>query len=174
ANVGTPAVRVLASIAGALGDAALVARAAVAIALRESDDDEAVIDADAAVRIQPDLGPRLARRVSPARRIDALTTAARARAAEGAPAAAAALLERAVDLADDASRAALEGELRAAWDAAGRSAEIEARVQRDAASENTSPSTRADHWMEIAERREARGDHAGALRAIVEATKLDP
>src|SRR6185312_6921567 len=108
----------------------------VAIALRESDDDEAVIDADAAVRIQPDLGPRLARRVSPARRIDALTTAARA--------------------------------------AAGRSAEIEARVQRDAASENTSPSTRADHWMEIAERREARGDHAGALRAIVEATKLDP
>src|SRR6201999_771414 len=85
-----------------------------------------------------------------------------------------ALLERALELADDASRPEVDRELRAAWDAAGRSAEIEARGQLDAASGGATPAERADHWTEIAERREARGDHEGAVRALTEACKLDP
>ena len=111
--------------------------------------------------------------MSRARRAEAILTVARARIAEAAPAEAAALFERAVDLVEEPSRASIERELRAAWDAAGRSAEIEARVQRDAASEAASPAARADHWTEVADRRESRGDKAGAVRALMEACKLD-
>ena len=67
----------------------------------------------------------------------------------------------------------MERELRAAWDAAGRGGEIDARVQREAASQAASPPMRADRWMEIAERRETRGDKTGAVRALLEACKLD-
>ena len=57
---------------------------------------------------------------------------------------------------------------------AGRGTEIDARVQREAASDTTMPSMRADRWTEIAERREIRGDRGGAVRALLEACKLDP
>ncbi len=174
ANVGTPALRLLASIAAAVGDESLRARTSVACALRDPDDDATVLEADAAVRLVPDLEKRLAKRVSKARRVEAIVAIARGRMAEGAPADAASLLERAIELADESSRASIEQELRVAWDAAGRSADIEARVQRDAASETASPASRADHWTEVAERREARGDKAGSVRALTEACKLDP
>ncbi len=173
ANIGIPALRLLASIAAAVGDTELRARTSIAAALREPDDDAAVIEADAAARGVPALEERLAKRVSRARRAEAIVTVARARLAEGAPAEAAALLERAIELVNEPLRASIERELRAAWDAAGRSAEIEARVQRDAASEAASPAARADHWTEISERRESRGDKAGAVRALMEACKLD-
>jgi hypothetical protein len=174
ANVGIAALRLLASIAVAVGDAELKARTSVAAALREPDDDAAVIEADAAVRAQPALEERLGKRVSRSRRSEALLAAARARVADRAYADAAAIFERAVDVTPESVRPDVEAELRAAWDAAGRSAEIEARVQRDAASEAATPGARADHWTEIAERRESRGDKEGAVRALSEACKLDP
>jgi tetratricopeptide (TPR) repeat protein len=173
ANVGIPALRLLASIASAVGDADLKARTSIAAALREPDDDALVIEADAAARAAPSLEERLARRVSRERRVEAILSAARARVDDGAHGEAAALLERAIELTDEPQRAPIERELRSAWEAAGRSAEIEVRVQRDAASEGASPVARADHWTEIAERRESRGDNEGAVRALMEACKLD-
>ncbi len=174
ANIGTAALRLLAAMAASLGDVALRARMAVACALHDPEDDTAVLEADVALRVAPDLEGRLSTRVSKVRRVEAIVAGARARAAEGAHGDAASLFERAIDAADESSRASIERELRVAWDAAGRSAEIEARVQRDAASETASPSSRADHWTEVAERREARGDKTGAVRALTEACKLDP
>jgi tetratricopeptide (TPR) repeat protein len=43
----------------------------------------------------------------------------------------------------------------------------------DAADENA-PETRADRWMEVAERRERRGDPNAAMHAVLEACRLDP
>jgi hypothetical protein len=173
-NVGIAAVRLIASLAAAVGDEVLTARAAVATALREPDDDASVIAADAASRTVPDLEERLAKRVPRSRRAEAIVAMARARMADGAPSEAATLFERAIELSDEPARASVERELRAAWDAAGRSAEIEARVQAEAASNSASPAERADHWTEIAERRESRGDKVAAVRAQIEACKLDP
>jgi tetratricopeptide (TPR) repeat protein len=173
-NVGIAALRLISSIAAVVGNPLLRARASVAAAQREPEDGFLVVEADDAVRSFPELGERLARKVSGEHRARALSTLARERTSEGAHAEAAALLERAVDLADGGDRQALERELRASLDAAGKSAEIDARVQQEAASDEASPSMRADRWTEIAERREARGDHAGAVRAVLEACKLDP
>jgi tetratricopeptide (TPR) repeat protein len=173
ANVGIAALRLLAAIASSVGDADLKARTSVAAALREPEDDGLVIEADAAARAVPALEARLAKRVPRARRADAILSAARVRLGDRAYAEAASLFERAIELTDEGLRAPIERELRSAWEAAGRSAEIEARVQRDAASEAASPVSRAEHWTEIAERRESRGDKEGAVRALLEACKLD-
>jgi cellulose synthase operon protein C len=173
ANLGIAALRLLASIATAGGDGGLEARTAIAAALRDPEDDALVIEADAAARGVPALEARLAKRVPQARRAEAILAAARARVGERAHAEAASLFERALELTEEPLRAPVERELRSAWEAAGRIAEIEARVQRDAASEAASPSARADHWAEIAERRESRGDTQGAVRALMEACKLD-
>jgi hypothetical protein len=173
ANVGIAALRVIAAIAAAVQDEGLRARTAVAAALRETDDDALAIAADAAVRANPELEKRLGNRLPRSRRAEAILATARARVVEGAYGEAASLFERGIELSDAEQRGPIEQELRTAWDAAGRSAEIEARVQRDAASEAASPSARADHWTEIAERRETRGDKTGAVRALLEATKLD-
>jgi tetratricopeptide (TPR) repeat protein len=173
-NVGIGALRLIAALATAVGDPGLEARTAVAKALREPDDDANVIEADAAARAAPELEERLAKKVPATRRAQAIQAVARARMSEGAASEAASLLERAIELADETTKPAIERELRAAWDAAGRSAEIEARVEIEAVSDRTSPAARADRWTEIAERRESRGDRAGAMRAQVEACKLDP
>jgi hypothetical protein len=174
ANVGIGALHLLGAMALAVDDSALKARTAIATALREPDDDANVIDADAAAKSAPELEERLAKKVSRPRRAEAIVTVARARASEGAPSEAAVLFERAIELADEASKPGIERELRAAWDAAGRSADIEARVQLEAASNTASPAARADHWTEIAERRESRGDKIAAVRAQIEACNLDP
>jgi tetratricopeptide (TPR) repeat protein len=173
-NVGIAALRVLAAVAVALGDESLEARAMVTGATREPDSDDLVISADAAVRARPELGERLATKVSPKRRVDALLARARDLVGEGAHDQAAPLFERAAALADESERATIERALRAALDAAGRTAELEERVQREAASDVSPASERADRWAEIAERREIRGDRGGAVRALVEACKLDP
>ena len=173
-NAGVPALRVLSAIASALGDEALLAHAVVATARRDPEDDLLVIDGDAAARAFPELGERLAQRVSPERRVGALVASARAHVTLGTHGDAARLFERAADLVDGTQRAEIERELRAALDAAGRSAEIEVRVQEEAANDVSSPAVRADRWSEIAERREARGDKVGAVRALLEACKLDP
>src|SRR5262249_11977433 len=84
ANVGAPAWRLVAAIGEAAGDRALHARATIDAALRDPDDDALVIAADAVVRASDDaaLRDRLAKRVPPARRAEALLTAARAHVAE--------------------------------------------------------------------------------------------
>ena len=174
ANVGVSVLRLLAAIASALGDAGLRARASIAAACRDVEDDALVMEADAAVQGDPALLEELTRRVPAQRRAEALLAAARSLLRGGAHLEAAPLLERAVELVQDSERAEVEGELRAAWDAAGRGPDIEARVQQEAASDRVSPATRADRWGEIAERRETRGDRTGAVTAQAEACKLDP
>jgi hypothetical protein len=174
ANVGIEAIRVLVSIAAALGDKPLEARAVVTGAAREPDSDELVLSADSAVRSYPELGERLATKVSPKRRVEALVARARELAVDGANDQAAPLLERAAGLSEGPDRETIERALRAALDAAGRSAELEERVQREAASEDSPASQRANRWNEIAERREARGDIGGAVKALLEASRLDP
>ncbi len=174
ANVGTAVLRLLGTLAEALGDVELRARAAVAAASREPDDDALVIEADAAIRGAPELAERLHKRVSRSRLAEALVAAARARLSDGAPVDAAPLFERAVEFLEGSDRAEVDRELRAAWDAAGRGTEIEARVEREAASETVAPALRAERWEELAQRRESRGDRAGANRAQAEACRLDP
>jgi len=174
ANVGVAVLRLLAAVAATVGDDGLRARASVAAALREPEDDRLVIEADAAVRRAPGLADRLGKRVPPRRRADALLAAARRHMTDGAHGDAAPFFERAIELVEGDERADVERELRAAWDAAGRGSEIDARVQQQAASHGAAPSMRADRWMEIAERRETRGDRSGAVRALLEACKLDP
>jgi tetratricopeptide (TPR) repeat protein len=174
ANVGAPALRVLAAVAGALGDHATRARAVVAAAARDPDDDALVLAADEAVRSAPDLEKRLTARVPPSRRAAALLSAARGRASIGAHAEAAALFERAVPLVDGATRSDVERALRAAWDASGLEVETERRVRQEAVSDEATPKMRADRWMEVADRREARGDAGAAMQAVLEACRLDP
>jgi tetratricopeptide (TPR) repeat protein len=174
ANVGIAVLRLLAALGAAVGDESLRGRAAVLAAGRDPDDDALVVDADAAVRRAPELAERLLKQVPPARRAAALLGTARTYVTEGAHSEATPLFERALDLVEGDARADVERELHAAWEAAGRGNEIEARVQREAASGSVSPTMRADRWTQIAERREARGDSSGAVRALAEACKLDP
>ncbi len=107
ANVGAPAWRLLGAIAEASGDRSTHARAAVSAAMREPDDDVLVNAADAAVRASddPSLAERLSKRVSPARRVEALTRYGRAVVAAGEPALAIEPFERALDLIDALSPA---------------------------------------------------------------------
>ena len=155
ANVGIEAIRLLVSIAAALGDKSLEARAVVTGAAREPDSDELVLAADSVVRSFPELGERLATKVSPRRRVEAGVAGARMLAVEGANDQAAPLLERAAGLSEGSDRETIERALRAALDSAGRSAELEERVQREAASEESPAAQRADRWSR--DRREARG-----------------
>ena len=86
ANVGVAVLRLLAAVAAAVGDDGLRARASVAAALREPEDDSLVIDADAAVRART--GARRAarlQRVPHRRRADALLAAARSADERGSP-----------------------------------------------------------------------------------------
>jgi hypothetical protein len=173
-NVGLEALRLLGAMAVVFHDEQLRARISVDIASREPDDTAAVVEADAAVRREPELAQQLGKRVKIERRVQALCSVARDRASNHRYAEAAALFERALELLDPADRPSLEAELRAAWDAAGRGAETEARVELDAADVAGLPAVRADHWMEIATRRESRADLPGAVKAVIEACKLDP
>jgi tetratricopeptide (TPR) repeat protein len=174
AGGGVAALRVLSNMACALGDATLHARAAVAAALRDPSDDELVVAADAATRNAPELGARLASGLSSERRAEALHALARAHAASGARADAARLLERVFDLVEGESRAEVEAELRALRSSTAPQTEVEQAARRSSASEVSSLRTRAERWSEIAARREARADAVGAVRALLEACKLDP
>src|SRR5262249_34350448 len=124
----------------------------------------------------PVLAARLAKKVPAARRVAVLRAAAAERIAEGTQGEAAAMLERAAELAGAAAplRADVERELRSAYEAAGRGTETAARAQREAASDEATPELRAERWSEIADRREARGDLPGTMRALLEAARLDP
>ena len=174
ANVGVVALRLLAAVSSALGDGALRGRASVAAAIRSPEDDALVVDADAGARGSPELAAQLSSRVPPSRRAGALVVAARSRIGEGRIEEATSLFERAAELLEGSARAEVEREIRAALDAAGRGGEIESRAYRDASAEDGPPQARADAWVQIAELREARRDHAGAVRALLESCGLDP
>ena len=175
ANIGVAALRLLAAVAAAVGDEALRARTVDRRGAREPDDDALVHRGrrGGARRARARRTPAEAGAASPARRGAARRSRARGSPTERARRGGAAVRARRRSRAAATSAPEVERELRAAWDAAGRGSEIEARVQREAASEGASPATRADHWTEIAERRESRGDQAGAVRALTEACKLD-
>jgi len=168
---GAAVLRVLGEIAAAASDASLGARALVSAAGRDPDDDALVVAADAALRAHPGLADRAGMGLTPARRAEALASLARSRSSAAAHEQAARLFERALDLADGAVRPILEWELRAALKAMGATAD-EPRLRADAVGE--AADVRAERWMEVAERREARGDAVGAVGALREACKLDP
>jgi tetratricopeptide (TPR) repeat protein len=162
---------VLGEMATQLRDELLRARAVLGAAVRDPDDDALVVAADGALRAHPELVTRPGMALTPHRRAEALVSLARGQSTIGAHERAVELLGKALDLVDGAARATLEWELRAALNAMGASAE-EPRVSDDALVEG--PDVRAERWIEVAERREARGDIAGAVGALVEACKLDP
>lgn len=162
---------VLGGIASAMRDESLCARAIIGAAVRDPDDDALVVAADGAIRSHPELVSRRETGLTPARRAEALVSLSRARSTLGADAQSAGFLERALDLVDVDARASLEWELRAALKATGASGG-EPRVRDEATGEGAE--VRAERWMEVAERREERGDVAGAVGALLEACKLDP
>ena len=162
---------VLRELATQLRDESLRARAVLGAAVRDPEDDALVVAADGALRAHPELVTRPAMALAPHRRAEALVSLARGQATLGAHERAVELLGRALDLVEGAARASLEWELRAALNEMGARAE-EPRVSDDALVEG--PDVRAERWMEVAERREARGDAAGAVGALLEACKLDP
>jgi tetratricopeptide (TPR) repeat protein len=176
ANVGIAALSLFAKMADALGDLATRGKAIVLAAERDPESDALVLAADAVVRELGDeaLAARLAKKVPPARRGEALRTLARERLMESAFVDAAAALERAVELVLPEERAEVERELHQAYEGAGRGTDIEQRVQREAQAEETTPAVRAARWTEIADRREQRRDVLGAVRALAEAAKIDP
>jgi cellulose synthase operon protein C len=171
---GGAAMRLLLTLADRLGEDGLRARAAVAAALRDPDDDALVLAADEAVRGAPQWADRLDSHVSIQRRAQAILAVARGRVAKNAYDEAVPLFERALPMVDERDRAAVERELRASRLAVGREPPLEPREGGVAREGATSPRTRGDRWMEVAERREARGDVAGALNAAWEACRLDP
>jgi tetratricopeptide (TPR) repeat protein len=162
---------VLGELATRLGDESLRARAVLGAAVRDPEDDALVVAADGALRAHPELVTRPGMALAPHRRAEALVSLARGQATLGAHERAVELLGRALDFVEGAARASLEWELRAALNAMGASAD-EPRVSDDALVEG--PDVRAERWIEVAERREARGDTAGAVGALLEACKLDP
>jgi tetratricopeptide (TPR) repeat protein len=168
---GSDAMRVLGELATYGHDDTLRARAVLGAAVRDADDDSLVVAADAALRAHPGLATRAGRALTAARRVEALVSTARGRSAAGAHEQAAGFFERALDLVEGAARTSLEWELRAALKAGGTGAE-ERRIPNEAAGEGDD--VRAERWMEVAERREARGELTGAVSALLEACKLDP
>ncbi len=181
ANVGTSALRLIAAIASSLGDEVIRARACVAAAMREPEDEGLVVAADDALRsltstarlAWPHLAERFLQRVSSGRRAEALLGAARALVAAGAHGNAAHFFERAAESLEGQARSGVEHELRAALDAAGLASEIEARAHRLATDMARPPPSRALSWAELAQLREDRGDTVGAVAAQLEACRLD-
>jgi tetratricopeptide (TPR) repeat protein len=182
AHVGSPALRLVAAIASSTGDEVLRARASIAVAIREPDDDALVVQAEEAIGALastsqlafPNLAERLDKQIPRTRRAKALVSVARFRVVSGEHAAAAPLLEKAAEWLDGHARAGVERELRAALDAAGLASEIEARAHRKANDVARSVAARADSWTELAQLREERGDTVGAVAAELEACRLDP
>ncbi len=161
----------LGELAAQVRDESLCARAILGAAVRDPDDDGLVVAADAALRSHPDLATRPGMALTPGRRAEALVSLARGQSTIGAHDRAAGFLGRALDLVEGGARAGLEWELRAALKAMGAGGE-EPQARDEAQGEGAD--VRAERWMEVAERREARGDAAGAVGALLEACKLDP
>ena len=175
ANVGAPALRLLAALAVARGDTTLQASFLAKAAERDPDDDAVVREADAVLRSSADdaLVARFEKVVPRSRRAEAFRALGTERARDGAFDEAIRAFERAAELSDEAERAELEAPLRAAYEAAGRAEEVEGRALREAAATQSTAVARAARWTEVAHHREARGDLVGAVDALLAAANLD-
>ena len=172
-NVGVALLRLVGSIASAMGDGPRSVRAFVQAAERDPDDDETVVQADAAVTANPEPAfvERLSKKIGVFRRSEALRAIASKRNDEGDRAAAASSLERALQIAPIDARAAIEQELKETLVRGGRGEEV---VLRDIAAPGVAPAARAEQWQSLAKIREERGDHDGATDALLQAATDDP
>lgn len=164
-NVGHALLRLAGAIAHGLGDSAKRARALVRAAEKESDDDEIVVEADAALAAHVDQAfiERFARRVSLFRRTEALRAIAKKHAEKGGYETAVALLERAHELAADEVKPEVAKELSEALIGAGRG---EDAVMRDLSRADLQKAERAAKYEELARIRAERNDTAGAAEAL--------
>jgi Tfp pilus assembly protein PilF len=175
ANVGLPALELLAAMAAARGDEVAEARFLILALEKEPEDPALVRRTDAAVRgsKDPSLVSRLDAVAPAARRAAVLRAWARERTLDGAHEEASRALERAADLTSDRERAAVERELVAAYEASGKAEEVEERAIKEATNEGLSVAVRAVRWTEVALKRETRGDLVGAVDALLAAAALD-
>jgi tetratricopeptide (TPR) repeat protein len=175
ANVGLGALKLMAALAAALGDAVAQATFVVTALEKEPESDALVLEADRAVLATQDesLLARLRKVASDTKRSAAIRAFGRDRMMDAAYDDAIRAFERAADLVDDKHRGEVELEIRAAYDASGRAEEVEERALRDANNPAGSPAVRAGRWSEVAQRREARADLVGAVDALLAAASLD-
>jgi hypothetical protein len=175
ANLGLPALELLAAMALARGDAPAQARLLV-LALEKAPEDVALVRrVDAAVHGAKDtaLAARLEELAPAATRAAVLRHWAHEQSLDGAHEAASRALERAADLASEKDRADVERELVAAYEASGQAEEIEERALKEATNEEAAIAVRAARWNDVAEKREARGNLVGAVDALLAAAALD-
>ena len=172
-NVGVGALKLLARIAGARGDSALKGKLTVYAAEREPEDAALVVAADEAVRGLGDtaLTARLDKKVPRDERAEILRLFAREQAEDEVALAA---LERALVLVAPDGREAIERDIRSIYERAGRGDELERRALREAKTADIPTQTRAERFVEVAQIREERQEHAGAAEALLEAARLDP
>lgn len=171
ANVGVALLRLVGAVALALGDGARAAKALVMAVEKDGDDDDAVAEADEALRTFEDhaLAERFARKADRERRFEALRRHAERARARGEHEVAAAALSRARDLAPEGERSSVDRELSSALGAAGR---VEEAVELAVASEAVPEAERAARWEELGRAKEAKGDPDGAVLAYVESARL--
>lgn len=172
-NVGVALLRLVGSIASALGDGPRSVRAFVQAAEKDPDDDETVVQADEAVTLHPEpaLVERLSKKIGVFRRSQALRSIAAKKTERGDHASAVTSLERALEIAPTDAKEEIARELRDSLVRAGRGEEA---VLRDIASPGVSAADRAVQWTSLAKIREERGDAEGATDALLQAATDDP
>jgi cellulose synthase operon protein C len=172
-NVGVAMLRLVATIAAAMGEGLRSAAAIVQAAEKEPDDDETVVQADAAVTAHPEpaLVERLSKKVGVFRRSEALRAVAANRGDQGDVAEAVRLLERALQIAPSEVVAETTRELNEALLRAGRGEEA---VLRAIAAPGVTPAGRAELWTSLAKIRRERGDTEGETDALLQAATDDP
>lgn len=172
ANIGHALLRLVGAISKAAGDQPKRARAFVLAALKESDDDELVAEADEAMSVHPDqaLLDRFSKRIDAARRTEALRNVAKKVADEDAPMSMR-LYERASAIAPGDVRAEVAKELRDAMVKAGKGEDL---VLRDIANPDLGATERAALWTELGRIREEKGELSGATDAFMQAATEEP
>ncbi|MDB5212507.1 MAG: Exonuclease SbcC [Myxococcaceae bacterium] len=172
-NVGVALLRLVGSVAAAMGDGPRSVRAFVQAAEKDPDDDETIAQADAAVTAHPEPAfvERLSKKIGVFRRSQALRSIAAKRNELGDHASAVSSLERALQIAPYDARADIARELDETLKKAGRGEEA---VLRAIAAPGVSAKERAEQWQSLAKIREERGDKEGATDALLQAATDDP
>jgi hypothetical protein len=172
-NVGVAMLRLIGTIAAAMGDGPRSARAFVQAAEKDPDDDETIVRADAAVTANPEpaMVERLSKKVGVYRRSQALRAIAAKKNELGDPMGALSALERALEIAPEEARADIARELNDTLLEAGRGEEA---VLREIAAPGLSAAQRAERWTALAATRKERADHEGATDALLQAASDSP
>jgi tetratricopeptide (TPR) repeat protein len=172
-NVGVALLRLVGSVAAAMGDGPRSVRAFVQAAEKDPDDDETIAQADAAVTAHPDPAfvERLSKKFGVFRRSQALRSIAAKKNEQGDHTAAVGSLERALQIAPQDARADIARELDDTLKRAGRGEEA---VLRAIAAPGVSATGRAEQWQSLAKIRAERGDKEGATDALLQAATDDP